>query len=115
MKTNKRNPRPTYGSDADSSIDNALTFSDKGSSNSTYSSQHGYPESYNSRAYEKSQNWQDTYNEMGRIINLVNGHNRPHVDHKIVQHLEASQSANGDACSTTLTTKTTNKRQKTDA
>ena len=27
---------------------------------------------------------------MGQIINLVNGHNRPHVDHKIVQHLEAS-------------------------
>ena len=86
----KRNPRPTYGSDADSSIDNALTFSDKGSTISTHSSQHGYPESYDSQASEKSQNRQDTYNEMGRIINLVNGHNRPHVDHKIVQHLEAS-------------------------
>merc|ERR1711940_176940 len=72
-KTNKRNLKPTYGSDADSSIENALTFSDKGSTNSTYGSQRGYPESYDSRASDKSQNRQDTYNEMGQIINLVNG------------------------------------------
>ena len=89
-ETDKRNPTPIYGSDADSSIDDIPpVFSDTRSTISAHSSQYGYPESYDSRASEKSQSQQETYNEMGRIINLVNGHNRPHMNLKTIQHLEA--------------------------
>ena len=88
-KIDKRNPKPIYGSDADSSIDNTLPiFADTRSTTSTHSSQHDYQESHESRDSERSQSRQETYNEMGQLINLVNGHNRPHTE--AIHRLEAS-------------------------
>ena len=82
-KIDKRNLKPIYGSDADSSIDNTSPiFADTRSTTSAHNSQHDYPESYS----ERSQSRQETYNEMGRIINLVNGHSRPYMDPETVQH-----------------------------
>jgi hypothetical protein len=88
---NKKNPKFIYGLDADSSIDNKLPiFADTRSTTSSYSSQNAYPESHESQESERSQNRQKTYNEMGLIINLVNGYDRPHMGHETVQHLETS-------------------------
>ena len=59
----------------------------------TASSQYTYPESNESQDSAKSQKRQTTYDEMGRIIYFMNGHDRHHVSRKdilVLGDLEAS-------------------------
>ena len=88
-ETDKRKPKPTYSSDADSSIDDVVpTFADTRSTTSTRSNQYDYQESHNSRDSEGSQSRQETYNEIGQLINFIYGHKEPHIE--TIQRLEAS-------------------------
>ena len=88
---NEMNPKPIYGLDADSSVDNkSPIFADTRSTTGSHSSQYAYPESHESQDSERSQKRRTTYNEMGRIINLVNGHDRLYMGHETVRHLETS-------------------------
>ena len=60
---------------------------------STSSSQYDYAESHDSQDSVKSQKRQATYEEMGRIINLMNAHNRLHAsreDISVLGNLETS-------------------------
>ena len=84
-------PQLAYGSDEDSSVDNkSPIFANTRSTTGSQSSQYAYPESHKSQDSERSQKQQMRYNEMGRIINLVNGHGRLYMGHETVRHLETS-------------------------
>ena len=87
----KVDPKPVYGLDADTSVDkNSPIFADTESTTSSQDSQYVYPESHESQDSERSQRWQITYEEMGRIINLMNDHGRPRIYQEIIRNLETS-------------------------
>ena len=77
--TNKANQHSAYGSDTDSSegTKSLATVDNISTTGSSDDSQYDYAESNASQDSVRSQRRQTTYKEMGRIINLINDHNRP--------------------------------------
>ena len=111
-------PQLAYGLDTDSSVASIdkkpPTPADTKSTTSSHSSRYAYPESHESQDSERSQ----TYEEMGRIINLMNGHGRPRAGHEATSVLgiwRRPYSNDGDVCSTRSTVRTRSKRQKNGA
>ena len=87
--TNKVNPHSAYGSDTESSVGTkslatADSISTTGSSDSSW---YGYAESHTSQDSIRSQKRQATYEEIGRIINIMNDHNRPHASQEDISML----------------------------
>ena len=92
---NKVSPQFAYGSDEESSEgDKSPTpFDIISTTGSEDSSQYNYAESLESQDSVESQKRQETYQELGRIINLMNDHDRLHAireDISVLGNLETS-------------------------
>jgi hypothetical protein len=87
--TNKATPQSAYGSDTESSegTKSLATADSISTTGSTNSSRYGYAESHTSQDSVRSRKRQATYEEMGRIINLMNNHNRPHASQEDISML----------------------------
>ena len=110
--TDKVSPQFVYGSDEESSEGNKSPtpvdiISTTGSADS---GQYNYAESHESQDSVRSQKRQATYEEMGRIINLMNNHNR-----LCWVTWKPPCSLDGEASSTRSAARTVSRQEKTSA